>query len=59
MKRQEHREKTWSNADPRKVGWYQESPDVSLGLVESGTVHAQFREVRNRYPNKNHRKVVP
>jgi len=34
MKRQKHWEKTWSDADPHKVGWYQESPEVSFRLVK-------------------------
>ncbi len=34
MKRQQHWEKVWSRDNPREVGWYQESPSVSLSLVE-------------------------
>ena len=33
-KRQQHWERVWSRDNPREVGWYQESPSVSLSLVE-------------------------
>jgi 2-polyprenyl-3-methyl-5-hydroxy-6-metoxy-1,4-benzoquinol methylase len=32
-KRQQHWEKVWSRENPRTVGWFQESLDVSLGLI--------------------------
>ena len=35
MNRQQHREKVWSRDNPREVGWYQEAPTVSLGLIKN------------------------
>ena len=34
LKRQQHWEKIWSKDNPQQVGWYQESPAVSLDLIE-------------------------
>jgi len=34
VKRQQHWERVWSRDNPREVGWYQESPAVSLSLVD-------------------------
>lgn len=34
MKSQQHWENVWSRYNPRDVGWYQESPGVSLSLIE-------------------------
>ncbi len=35
MNRQQHWEKVWSRDNPREVGWYQEAPTVSLGLIKN------------------------
>ena len=35
MNRQQHWEKVWSRDNPREVGWYQEAPSVSLGLIKN------------------------
>ena len=43
LKRQKHWEKTWSNTDPGQVGWYQKSPEVSLGLVEATGIDLDAR----------------
>lgn len=34
VKRQQHWEKVWSRDQPQQVGWYKESPEVSLRLVK-------------------------
>ncbi len=43
MKRQQHWEKVWSRDNPREVGWYQESPGVSLSLVEKTGIRFDAR----------------
>ncbi len=43
MKRQQHWEKVWSRDNPREVGWYQESPETSLSLVEKTGIDLDVR----------------
>ena len=43
MKRQQHWERVWSRDNPREVGWYQESPGVSLSLVEKTGIDLDAR----------------
>jgi 2-polyprenyl-3-methyl-5-hydroxy-6-metoxy-1,4-benzoquinol methylase len=39
----QHWEKIWSAADPREVTWYQDSPKVSLGLIEATGIGHEAR----------------
>lgn len=43
MNRQQHWEGVWSRDNPREVGWYQESPRVSLNLVEKTGIDLDAR----------------
>jgi 2-polyprenyl-3-methyl-5-hydroxy-6-metoxy-1,4-benzoquinol methylase len=43
VKRQQHWEKVWSRDNPREVGWYQESPETSLSLVEKTGIDLNVR----------------
>ena len=40
-KRKNHWEKVWSTSEPHDVSWYQESPDISLRLIEATGVNRE------------------
>lgn len=35
VNRKQHWDRVWSKSDPHEVSWYQESPDISLGLIDA------------------------
>ena len=39
----QHWEKVWSRDNPREVGWYQEAPTVSLGLIKNAGLDLDAR----------------
>jgi len=43
LKRRKHWEKVWSKARPHEVTWYQESPEVSFGLIEATGIDRDAR----------------
>ena len=43
LKRQKHWDRVWSRDHPQEVGWYQQSPEVSLGLVEATGIDLDAR----------------
>ena len=43
MNRRQHWEKVWSRDNPREVGWYQEAPAVSLGLIKNAGLDLDAR----------------
>jgi 2-polyprenyl-3-methyl-5-hydroxy-6-metoxy-1,4-benzoquinol methylase len=43
VKRRKHWENFWSKARPRNVTWYQESPEISLGLIEATGIDRDAR----------------
>ena len=42
-KRRKHWERFWSKVRPHEVTWYQESPDVSLGLIDATGIDRDAR----------------
>ena len=40
-KRKNHWEKVWSTSEPNDVSWYQESPEISLRLIEATGVNRE------------------
>jgi 2-polyprenyl-3-methyl-5-hydroxy-6-metoxy-1,4-benzoquinol methylase len=43
VKRRKHWENFWSKARPHDVTWYQESPEISLGLIEATGIDRDAR----------------
>ena len=43
QQKRQHWEKIWSAADPREVTWYQDSPELSLRLIEATGIGHEAR----------------